>query len=254
MPETTHSILRRLLTWAAVFLSVGLVSYLFSSRMSYDFDWGKIWQAQYRNRLIQGWWLTVWVSLAALLGSTVLGLALMFAERSGYFFLSCLARFYVEVFRGTPLLVQILFGFYVVLNSVGFGNKFWSGVLLLSCFTASYLSEIFRAGIESVPKSQIDSARALGFTSPQIYRHVIFPQAIRQVLPSFAGQSASLIKDSSLLSIIALSEFSHVAQEVNSKTFKPFETYLPLALGYLILTLPISAISRWLERRMSFEK
>ncbi|MGY8690283.1 MAG: ABC transporter permease subunit, partial [Verrucomicrobiales bacterium] len=88
----------------------------------------------------------------------------------------------------------------------------------------------------------------------QTYIHVIFPQAIRQVLPAYAGQSASLVKDSSLLFAIAVNEFTFNARKVNSETFSPFETFLPLAIGYLILTLPISWMARHLEEKMAFEK
>jgi polar amino acid transport system permease protein len=115
------------------------------------------------------------------------------------------------------------------------------------------MSEIIRAGIESVGESQLESARAIGFTRSQTYRYVIFPQALRLTLPSMAGQLVSLIKDSSLLSIIAVNEFTQSARDVNSATYSTLESYLPLAFGYLILTLPISIWTRWLEQRMRFE-
>lgn len=246
---------RRLaLTWALVFFSVGLVSYVFFAGLSYQFNWSTIFEYRHRNRLIQGWWVTLFVSLGALVLSTVLGLIVMFGQRSPLLFLRCLSRLYVEIVRGTPLIVQILFGYYVVFERLRLDDPFWAGMLIISAFSAAYLSEIFRAGIEGIPKSQIDSARAIGLSPAQTYIHVIFPQAIRQVLPAYAGQSASLIKDSSLLFAIAVNEFTFNARKVNSETFSPFETFLPLAAGYLILTLPISWVSRYLEDKMAFEK
>lgn len=242
------------LAWLLVFLFVGMGSYAFFAGLAYDFNWSTIFEYKHRNRLIQGWWMTLMVSVAALVLSTVLGVVVMFGQRSPILFVKCLSRFYVEVIRGTPLIVQILFGYYVIFERVHVDDPFWAGVLIISAFSAAYLSEIFRAGIESIPKSQIDSARAIGLNTPQTYRYVIFPQAIRQVLPAYAGQSASLIKDSSLLFAIAVNEFTFNARKVNSETFSPFETFLPLALGYLILTLPISWMARWLEDRMAFEK
>ncbi len=178
----------------------------------------------------------------------------MFGQRARFLLIRCLSRFYIEIIRGTPLIVQILFSYYVIFERLRLNDPFWAGILIISGFAAAYLSEIFRAGIESVPKSQIDSARAIGLSPMQTYIHVIFPQAIRQVLPAYAGQSASLVKDSSLLFAIAVNEFTFTARKVNSDTFSPFETFLVLALGYLILTLPISYISRYLEKRMAFEK
>ena len=128
-----------------------------------------------------------------------------------------------------------------------------SACLTLSFFSGAYISEIIRAGIESVGKSQLESARAIGLTRSQTYRYVIFPQALRQTLPPLAGQFVSLIKDSSLLSIIAITEFTWSAQAVNARTFSTLESYLPLAFGYLILTLPISLWTRRLERQHKYE-
>lgn len=242
------------LAWATVFLLVGIASYGFFSGLSYQFNWSTIFEYKHRHRLVQGWWVTLLVSVCALVLSTILGVIVMFGQRSAVLVVRCLSRFYVELIRGTPLIVQILFGYYVIFERLRLDDPFWAGVLIISAFSAAYLSEIFRAGIEAVPKSQIDSARAIGLSPVQTYLHVIFPQAIRQVLPAYAGQSASLIKDTSLLFVISVSEFTFNARKVNSDTYSPFETFLPLALGYLILTLPISWMARRLEARMAFEK
>jgi polar amino acid transport system permease protein len=164
-----------------------------------------------------------------------------------------LARIYVELVRGTPLLVQILIFFYVVADAMGVNNRYVVGILTLALFSGAYISEIIRAGIESVGKSQLESARAIGLTRGQTYRYVIFPQALRQTLPPLAGQFVSLVKDSSLLSIISIREFTWNAENVNAMTYSTLESYLPLALGYLILTLPISLWTRHLEKRHSFD-
>src|SRR4029078_10140516 len=106
------------------------------------------------------------------------------------------------------LLVQIYFYFYVFGQALALNNRYVVGPLILSVFSGGYLSEIIRDGIEGVGTSQIESARAIGLTRPQTYRYVIFPQAIRQILPSLAGQFVSLIKDSSLLSVLGINEFT----------------------------------------------
>ena len=152
-----------------------------------------------------------------------------------------------------PLLVLILVLFYVVANAMGIQDRLLVGVVVLSFFAGAYIAEIIRAGIESVGASQLESARAIGLTVGQTYRYVIFPQALRQVLPPLAGQFASIIKDSSLLSIIGLAEFTYTAQQVNSATYSTLESYLPLAVGYLILTLPISLWTQALGRRLRYE-
>ena len=196
---------------------------------------------------------TILISAAALGLSTCIGVALALARRSTLLPLRYFGNVYVELIRGTPLLVQILIFFYVVADSFHVTNRYAVGVLVLSCFSGAYISEIVRAGIESISRGQLDSARAIGFTPIQTYRYVIFPQALRVTLPPLVGQFVSLIKDSSLLSIIALNEFTQAARDVNSATYSTLEAYLPLAVGYLLLTLPISLWTRALERNIRFE-
>lgn len=216
------------------------------------FAWG--WDAVYAYRVmfLNGWLVTIAISSAAMYISLIIGLTTALAQRSSFLPLRYMARAYMEIIRGTPLLVQILIFFYVVADSFGIGNRYLVGIVILAMFAGAYISEIIRAGIESIAETQLESARAIGFTRPQIYRYVIFPQVIRQVLPPLAGQFASLIKDSSLLSIISVSEFTLNAQQVNAFTFSTLESYLPLAMGYLLLTLPISLWSKHLEKRFHY--
>ena len=234
----------------AILLLAGLFTFAFQ-QVDYHWNWSAI--AKYRQKFLQGWIATLLIALAALVVSTAIGLLAALARRSRVLLLRYVARIYVELIRGTPLLVQILISFYIIAEAFRVTDRYIVGVITLSLFSGAYISEIFRAGIESVGKSQLESARAVGFTPAQTYRYVIFPQALRNVLPPLAGQFVSLIKDSSLLSIIAVSEFTLNAQEVNSYTYSTLESYLPLALGYLILTLPVSLLARWLEERSRYE-
>ncbi len=196
--------------------------------------------------------MTVVVSAAAMCLSLLIGLLTALAQRAHFLPLRYLSRVYMEIIRGTPLLVQILIFFYVVADAFGINNRYFVGIVILAMFSGAYISEIIRAGIESIGESQLESARAIGFTRLQIYRYVIFPQVVRQALPPLAGQFASLIKDSSLLSIISVNEFTLNAQEVNSFTFSTLESYLPLAVGYLLLTLPISLWTKQLEKKYRY--
>jgi polar amino acid transport system permease protein len=213
------------------------------------------WSAIYPYRLLflQGWLMTIGLSAAALVCSTLAGLCSALAQGSRFLPLRYLGKIYVELVRGTPLLVQILIFFYVVADAFGVEDRYLVGVLTLSLFSGAYISEIIRAGIESVGRSQWESARAIGLTRAQTYRYVIFPQALRQTLPPLAGQFVSLVKDSSLLSIVGIKEFTWNAQSANALTYSTLEGYLPLAFGYLILTLPISLWTRRLEKRHKFE-
>ncbi|NBW86310.1 MAG: amino acid ABC transporter permease [Planctomycetia bacterium] len=228
----------------------GLIALAFW-QVGYDWNWSGVWD--YRQKFLQGWLTTVALSLAALLASTAIGVVAAQMMRSGITLVESAARVYVEFIRGTPLLVQLLIGFYVVASAVGLENRYVVGTLVLALFSGAYMAEIFRGGLDAIPRAQLDSARAIGLSPWQTLRFVVLPQAVRIVLPSVAGQLVSLIKDSSLLSVIAISEFTLNAQEVNSFTYSTLESYLPLAAGYLALTLPLSALSRWLEHRFAYE-
>jgi polar amino acid transport system permease protein len=233
---------------AAAFAALVAVAF---SRVNYAWNWSAVWE--YRDKFIQGWLTTVALSLAALVASTAIGAAAAVCLQSRNVLVEAVGRVYVELIRGTPLLVQLLIGFYVIANAVGLENRFVVGVLVLSLFSGAYMAEIFRGGLAAIPQTQRDSARAIGLTPWQSLRLVILPQAVRLVLPAVAGQLVSLVKDSSLLSVIAISEFTLNAQEVNAVTYSTLESFLPLAAGYLVLTLPLSALSRWLEGRFRYE-
>lgn len=233
------------------FLLVALSLVCWTLLASTTRNWDAIWK--YRNAFWQGWLLTVALSVVSLVLSTLIGLVAALARRSTALPIRYISTCYIECVRGMPLLVLILVLFYVVANALQITDRFLVGVVVLSLFAGAYIAEIIRAGIESVGASQRESARAIGLTTVQTYRYVIFPQALRQVLPPLAGQFASIVKDSSLLSIIGLAEFTYTAQQVNSATYSTLESYLPLAVGYLVLTLPISLWTNTLGKSIRYE-
>ena len=216
--------------------------------ISYDFYWNSIYE--YRQKFIDGFLVTIYISFFALILSLILGVVFAYGQNSKFILLRFFSRFYIEIIRGTPLLVQILIFFYVFANNLGFDNRYIVGTVILSMFASAYVSEIIRAGIKSIDKGQYESAKSLGFTPTQSYIYIIFPQAYKRILPPLTGQFASIIKDSSLLSIISISEFTMNAQEVNAYTYSTLESYIPLALGYLALTYPISYYASKLEKSM----
>jgi polar amino acid transport system permease protein len=241
----------RAFNFSLALLAVSLVFFISFQHLAYKLRWDDVYK--YRELFLEGWLTTIAISIASLVLSLLIGLVSALARRSQILPVRYLSAIYIELIRGTPLLVQILIFFYVVADAFGVQNRYVVGVLVLAAFSGAYISEIIRAGIESIGKSQLESARAIGLTRSQTYRYVIFPQALRQTLPPLAGQFVSLVKDSSLLSIVAISEFTLNARTVNSRTYSTLESYLPLAVGYLILTLPISLWTRHLEKRHSFD-
>lgn len=230
-----------------------LVILLVMSFKSLDYTWRLEVLSQYRVKFIDGFWMTMVISFFSLILSLLIGTFFAFAGKSRFLPLYYSSRAYVEIIRGTPLLVQIYVFFYIIATSLDLSNRYVLGVGILSVFAGAYISEIIRAGIESIEESQIETARSLGFNAFQRYRFVIFPQVTRRILPPLAGQFASLIKDSSLLSVIAVAELTKNVQEVDSINFATFENYLALALLYMILTVPISLFSKKLERRFHYE-
>ncbi len=216
--------------------------------ISYDFNWLVIYE--YRQKFVDGFIITIIISFFALILSFIIGLFFFYAQNSKIILLRFFSRFYIEIIRGTPLLVQILIFFYVFANNMGFENRYIVGTFILAIFSGAYVCEIIRAAIESVEKEQYETSLSLGMSQYQMYRHIIFPQAFKRMLPSLTGQFASIIKDSSLLSIIAISEFTMNAQEVDSITYSTLESYIPLALGYLLLTYPISYYTKHLESKI----
>ena len=240
-----------LISGALVVVLLSACCYLLFSRLIPNSNWEGI-QAN-RQLLIRGWLATLAISSAALVLSVSLGILLVTGLRSPLRPVSIVCRAYIELVRGTPLLVQLFIGFYVLADALGVQDRYLAGTVLLAMFAAAYLAEIFRGGVESIGQSQVQAARAVGFDTLQTYRFVIVPQTIRRVLPATAGQLASLVKDSSLLSVLAVNEFTKAADTINARTYATFEAYIPVAIGYLALTIPISLVAARLERRFRYE-
>lgn len=240
-----------LFNWIIAFLFLTFICTFSFAQLRYNWNWGVL--VKYQNFFWRGWFNTLEVSSIALVLSTLIGLLTAVAGRSGLLVLRALTRIYIELIRGIPLLVQVTFAFYVIADAIHFEDRLAVGILTLSLFSGAFISEIIRGGIESVGATQLESARAVGFTKRQTYQYVILPQAVRVILPALAGMFVNLIKDSSLLSVISIEDFTWNAQQVASLTYSNFESYIPLAFGYLVLTVPITVWTKWLERRLHFE-
>jgi His/Glu/Gln/Arg/opine family amino acid ABC transporter permease subunit len=199
--------------------------------------------------LWRGVWMTAALAATSLLLGLPIGLALALARVQSSRLLSIPAAAYVEMVRGTPLLVQILF-IYFVLPAFGVSlPAFTSGIIALTLNCAAYVAEIFRAGIESIESGQMEAARSLGMTYPQAMRRVILPQTFRRVLPPLTNEGIALLKDSSLVSVIGLTELARTGQELASRYAAPLTIWPMVALLYLALTFPLTRVAEYLERR-----
>ena len=212
--------------------------------------------------LIIGLWITLQISVIATILGVIIGIIGGLTRLSSNPALRWVTIIYVEIIRGSPLMVQILIWYFVlgtvindILASSGMGRlpAFWYGVASLACFAGAYVTEIVRAGIQSIHRGQTEAARSLGMTYAQSMRYIILPQALRRILPPLAGQFISLIKDSSLLGIIAIRELTKAAREAVTASLQPFEVYILAAVLYLVLTFTLSMLLQRLEKRMAFQ-
>jgi polar amino acid transport system permease protein len=208
--------------------------------------------------LLTGLWVTLKVSLLAIVLGIVIGLLTGLARIAENPALRWSAITYIEIIRGSPLLVQIFLWYFVVgtlintmltKNGISQIPSLWFGVISLALFAGAYIAEIVRAGIQSVHRGQMEAARSLGMDYAQAMRKVILPQAVRRILPPLAGQFISLIKDSSLLGVIAIRELTKATRETVSTSLQPFELWIVCAVLYLVLTFTLSMFVQYLERR-----
>ena len=200
--------------------------------------------------LAVGLWVTLWISALASVIGLVIGVVTGLCRVSRNLTLRQLSITYIEIIRGTPLLVQ-LFIFYFFLGTVLNIGRLPSGIFALGIFAGAYVAEIIRAGIQSIPKGQMEAARSLGMNVPQAMVYIILPQAFKRTLPPLAGQFISLIKDSSLVSVIAITDLTKSGREVITSTFAVFEIWFVVAFLYLILTFTLSQVVAWIERRLA---
>jgi polar amino acid transport system permease protein len=228
-----------------------------SGRMSYHWQWYRIPETlvQWRDGsasagpLLRGLWVTLQISAASFVLAFAFGLVAALFRLSGAVTAQLVARGYLEIVRNTPLLVQLFFIYFVLSPILGI-DRYAAAILALSLFEGAYASEIFRAGIQSIGREQWEAADSLGLTPYQKYRLVILPQAIQKILPPLTGQGISLIKDSALVSTIAIYDLTMRGQTIIAETFLTFEIWFTVAAMYLVLTLSLSVIVQGLESRL----
>ena len=217
--------------------------------MTYTFRF----DAVYNNLpfLLEGFYLTLLISGLALIFSMVLGIFIALGRLSKLRVVSFASAAYVEVFRDTPVLVQLFWVYYVLPILLGIRiDALSAAVLGLTLHSTAFLGEIYRAGIQTVPKGHSEAAKVLGLTPRQTFMRIVLPQAVRNVLPPMVNNLVDLIKLSSLASVFAVAEITRRATELSASTFRPLEIFTFVALMYFVICWPLSVLIRALERRM----
>lgn len=212
-----------------------------------SWDWSVVsdnWEV-----LMLGAWFTIKISFIALIFSLPIGIIVGFGRIAKNPVIRFLAGAYVEIMRGVPLLVLLMW-IYIGLGDVVNVETTVAAVIGLATFNGAFLAEIFRAGVQAVPKGQMEAARASGMTSAQAMRYVILPQAVRRIMPPSASQFIMLIKDSSLISVIGGVDLMLKGKNLVATTLKPLEIYTAIAVIYFIMTFVLSLVIRYFEKRM----
>ena len=218
--------------------------------------------------LRKGIWITLYVTMVSYAMACVLGLGLALAGLSRSVILRQCARFYVEVVRGVPIIVLLLYVAFVLAPALVAGwnwvaaylgfeplrtrdfSLLWRAVIALTIAYSSFLAEIFRAGLQSVDTGQIEAAEALGLNRWQRFRFIVFPQALRTILPPLGNDFVAMLKDSSLVSVLGVTDITQLGKVTAAGNFRYFETYNVVALIYLTMTISLSMLLRNFERRM----
>ena len=209
----------------------------------------------YLTLLLKGLGMTLLLSLLAVVSGSVLGFLLTLVRLSKIKFLSHIALLYVEIFRGTPLLVQVLllYAFINIPVTIFLGidlSSFIPGMLALTLNSAAYVSELIRGGIHSIDKGQSEASLSLGLSEAQTIRHIIMPQAFKVIVPSLGNEFVTIIKETSIFMYLGISELMYSAMMIKVQTYRIKEVYLVVAILYFLLTYPTSKLMLYIESRL----
>ena len=217
---------------------------------AYTFRWDVVWANL--PFLLSGLWLTLTISAITLVASVILGMAVALADMSRFWPVRFIGQLWGEIIRNTPILVQLLWTYYVL--PIVFGieiSAFMACIIGLSIYSSAFIAEVYRAGIQSVPKGHREAAQVLGLSPFDAFVRIVMPQAVRTILPPLAANFVQLIKYSSLASVISVGEITRRATELSSTTFRPLEIFSFVALIYLAICWPLAQGIRIWERRLA---
>lgn len=217
-----------------------------------SFDWSLIWDNI--PILLQGAVITIQITVMAVGCGFFIGMIAALANLSRFKIVRLLVKCYVELFRGTPLLVQIFMIYFALPMVIGQSiNPYVAAVTACSINSGAYVSEIFRAGIQSIDKGQMEAGRSLGLTWAQTMRYIVMPQAFKAIIPPLGNEYIAMMKDTSLVSVIGFEELTRRGQLIIARTYGSFEIWTAVAIIYLIMTLSISQLVAFLERRYNIK-
>jgi len=228
-----------------------------TTQLGYNWQWYRVPQYIFTfengrftaGPLLEGLKVTLEITAVSFVLAFTIGLVTALSRLSGSVMARMVSRAYLELIRNTPLLVQLFF-IYFVLSPIFDLSRFFSAVLALSLFEGAYASEIFRAGIVSIHRGQWEAAHSLGLSVWDTYRWIILPQAVRRVLPPLTSQAVSLVKDSALVSTIAVYDLTMRGQEIIAETYLAFELWFTIAAIYLTVTVALSSLVAVMEKRI----
>jgi len=213
------------------------------------FDLSVVWD--YRGALLNGLWVTFWISMLSIFAGFCVGALTCLARTSNNKLLSSMASVYISVFRGTPLLIQLaIIFFFLPLAGINIPSVL-AAIVGLSLNSGAFQAEILRGGFQVLPKGQIEAAWNLGFSRWQRLVEIELPQVIQTTLPALVNETIDIIKNSSLISTIAVTELMRITQQYSSTTYRPLEFFIAASILYLLLTVSISRIGRMIEFRLN---
>ncbi|MDF1616607.1 amino acid ABC transporter permease [Petrocella sp. FN5] len=220
-------------------------------------DIGRAWNFEpfgaYSFFIFRGWLTTIYISFIALLLALFIGLILYLMEQTNFSILHYLAVIHKNIIFGTPLLVIAIVAYYYIGNAFEIRSKILVGTITLGLYIGAYVSDIYKGAIESIHINQWQTAKMFGFTRFKTYRYIVFPQVIISILPPLAGQFALTIKGSALLSFMGTSEYYNRVNNVIANTYLNREGFLIMTLGYLLITIPLIKLVRYLEVRLNYK-
>ncbi|MGF1786067.1 amino acid ABC transporter permease [Photobacterium swingsii] len=259
---TTVRILKPVISGVLQIAVIGLAIYWLlqsgADAMNYRWQWYRIPQylwffedgEWFPAELLEGLLVTLKISAVSLIFTLIIGLVTALMRLSDSIVGRGIARSYIELIRNTPLLVQIYLLYFVFGPVLGL-ERFTTAVLALSLFQGAYTAEIFRAGLTSLSRGQFEASQSLGLSNTDSYRFVILPQVIRRILPPLTNETVSLVKNSSIVSVMAIFDLTTEGRNIVADTAMPFEVWFTVAAIYLCITLVLSGFAAWLGHRLN---
>ncbi|MGI3183601.1 amino acid ABC transporter permease [Nioella aestuarii] len=247
--------------YAAVMALIIYGSFAGAQNMGYNWQWHRVPQYLYSftddgfqlGEIFHGLFATIQLSATAFALAVALGLLVALLRLSGLVMGTAVSIGFLELIRNIPLLV-LLYLFYYVLGPIFGFDRYWASILTLAVFHSALISEIFRAGINAVPKGQWEAAKSIGMSTAQTYRYIILPQSVRFMLPPMTGEAVHLIKSSAIVSVIAVAELTTIGRNIISDTFMSFEIWFTVAIVYMVVTLILSVGVSYLERKYAVDQ